>query len=117
RYYNGSSWSDQIYISTKVNMHRNEQSYVSSAIDSQDNIHVVWQGEGGDTEAKTQIWYALNNGSWSTPLRISNRTGMDTVENQLEPAIAIDGNDTVHVVWAGVASGQSFPTQLIYYSN
>ena len=69
--------------------------YPAIAIDSQDDIHVVW-GEWpvGHPDQPSTVYYAHRNagGSWTTPVQLGY--GDHT-------AIAADGQGHVHVVWTG----------------
>jgi len=64
------------------------------AADSTGGIHVVWQD---DTPITNDIYYkgSTNGGTtWSAVKRITMTSG-----ESYSPAIAIDPNDTIHVVW------------------
>ncbi len=95
----GATWIDGPKIDTYPGMDF-DQWNPSIAIDSEDNLHVVWWGEA-DGYVEAQIWYALNNGTWNTPVWISNYTGMISYP-QTAPAIAVDSEDNLHVVWYGL---------------
>lgn len=77
----GGGWSTPINISNNPGW-----SYAPDiAIDSNEGIHVVWGGGG--------ILYATKpvGGSWTVPVNTSN--------SGVWPSIAIDKEDTIHVVW------------------
>ena len=60
------------------------------------NIHLVWAG-GVDPASNWKAWYQMfNRTSWSAPIALS---GSDATR----PAIAVDGNGTVHVVYEETA--------------
>jgi len=108
----GQTWSE-IKISTLVNMSEYDQLAPCITIDSNDCLHVVWDGRT-DTYSYAQIWYANYTTSWSTPLRISTSAGMDGIA-QSPPAITVDSNDYLHVVWFGGAT--SYTKSQIWYAN
>ncbi|MBA7712474.1 hypothetical protein ES703_121451 [subsurface metagenome] len=99
--YDGS-WADPVRISDYAGMQSYSQRYPSIAVDGSDNLHVVWDGMATGFTADAQIWYAKYTDSWSEPIRISTLAGMEDYE-QLQPAIAVDSNDYIHVIWDGGA--------------
>lgn len=86
------------------------------AIDSADNIHVVYEGYGAASNpSKKNIHYV--HGTWGSFSSIVDLTD-DTLE-QFVPSIAVDQYDTLHVVWYGFSSaGQvaTFDYQIRYLS-
>ena len=74
-----------------------EQHYQAIALDSQDNIHVVWEGTGWGTNiTKYQILYRKRTSSgWETTEEVT-----DSTTNQWHPNIAIDKQNNVHLAWA-----------------
>ncbi|MEK9176358.1 MAG: hypothetical protein AAB520_02875, partial [Patescibacteria group bacterium] len=82
----------------KISNSSNDVINPATVADSKGYLHVVWQ-----ELTPGQVWTGVNPGiyysrwngdTWSTPLKISENT--DFAEN---PAIAVDSNNTVHVVW------------------
>lgn len=71
--------------------------YLSIAIDSQDNIHLVFCGNNPDYQNQTQIFYLKYSGSWQPIVALTT----DDNYFQESPSIAIDSNDYLHVVWCG----------------
>ena len=85
----GGPWSTPVNISNTP-----QRSFWSTvAIGSGGTVHVLW---GDDTPGNGEILYASkpSGGSWSTPANISNDLG-----SSYRPDIAIDDEDTLHVVW------------------
>jgi len=109
---NGKTWTGETRISTYPGMQNYDQWHPSIAVDSQDRLHVVWNGtaDGGPP----QIWYNYYDGSWHTPVRISTYTGMST-NFQNYPCIAVDSEDNLHVVWQG--QGLGAPEYQIWYTK
>ncbi|MHA2032711.1 MAG: hypothetical protein ACW99Q_25355, partial [Candidatus Kariarchaeaceae archaeon] len=72
----------------------------SSAIDSKNNLHVVWEdnsdynGSGSDFDILYRN-YNATSGSWSITIPIS----LGSTGNCQGAKIAIDSNDNLHVVW------------------
>jgi hypothetical protein len=66
--------------------------YPDIAIDSNDNLHVVWVD---DAPGNPDIFYITkpSGGSWSTPFDIFHNPG-----NSYAPAIAIANDDNLYVV-------------------
>jgi len=86
-------WQDQEAI-TDMN---DEQSFPSIAIDSSNNVHVIWFGRGWGTYTnRWNIQYRKRTTSWQTQEAVTDKNGW-----QWEPSIAIDSNNNVHVVWYG----------------
>lgn len=72
----------------------------SIAIDSNDNIHVVWdvcQGTPGSAAETCAIQYRVKTTVWQ-PIQ-------DVINNQSCPSIAIDSNNVVHLVVGGYWGG------------
>ena len=70
------------------------------AIDSNTNIHVVWHD---DTPVVAEVYYkrSPNGGlSWGSSKRLTWNPGFST-----STAIAVDSNNTIHVVWNNNTSG------------
>ena len=77
------------------------------AMDSNDTIHVVWYD---DTPGNVDIYYKISadgGATWSTVKRLTWTSG-----GSYDSAIAIDSNDTLHVVW-----DDDTPNYEIYYRN
>lgn len=110
----GATWTDEKLIGTYEGMDTNHQLDGSIAIDSEDNLHVVWAGIATGYP-EWQIWYSNFTGSsWSTPILVSWHENVDD-QQQGKPSMAIDSNDYLHVVWSGK---DGFATQpQIIYSN
>jgi len=74
------------------------------AVDSQNRLHVVWDGKA-EGYPEYQIWYARHDETgWFTPVRISTYSGMENYY-QWYSSIAVDSQNRLHVVWHGKASG------------
>lgn len=74
--------------------------FPSAAFDSQDRLHLVWYGLD---EGVYQIWYRRKDrDGWSAPLKLSTGLFPDSVN----PTIATDAHDNVHVAWYQFDSGR-----------
>jgi len=92
----GITWSNPIDITSGLY----QQEYPKIAIDSANNIYVVWDGTSA-TYTYYQIRYAKSTdggNTWSSPIDITN-----TSYNQYKPAIAIDNSDNIHILWRGTS--------------
>lgn len=93
-----------------------DQRVPSIAIDSKNQIHVVWYGRDqvytGANER--QIKYARWNGaSWSPWINISPVTGYSSSTYwQEHPVIVIGKNDVLHVLWEGSDSASASVQQI-----
>ena len=109
--YNGT-WQAPVRISTATDMENYEQGRPSIAVDSDDYLHVVWNGPLDNTWYDRRVWYAKCTVNWTTPVLIYNENTYD----QINPSIAIDSNDYLHVVW--FAKGPpSYNRYQIYYTK
>ena len=71
--------------------------YSSVAVDSEGNIHVVYEDWSGYFSHDREVVYKFWNASlevWSAPERISSETN-----GGFNPSFALDKQDNVHVVW------------------
>jgi hypothetical protein len=59
------------------------------------HIHVVWT-QGENPQAVYYSFSTNNGNNWSTPQQIS---ASDAARNAIVPKVAVDANNTVHVVW------------------
>lgn len=72
-------------------------------VDSQDHVHIVWQSHSGDDIAYIKLDPYLDDmdGDAATlaAIRLVVKTILYSYDYQMDPRIAIDSNDDVHVVW------------------
>ncbi len=79
-------------------------------IDSQGNLHVIWER---DTKTATDIYYTKFNGkNFSEPVSVSNSPEIGSVN----PTVAIDGRDIIYVFWGECTEGMYGGDIDIYYS-
>jgi hypothetical protein len=92
-----------------------EQRNPSIAIDSNNNLHLVWQEK--DDAGIFQIHYRKYNGSWQ---EIESLTA-NHEWNQEIPSIAVDSDDNTHIVWVNnlqricTPHGDCYPSPQILY--
>jgi hypothetical protein len=101
RKYDGVSWSAPIIVNSDPS-NSYGQFTPSIAIDSLNNLHVVWFGLDSTYTVGYQIKYSksTNGGtSWSTSVRI-NSSPSDSYA-QYDPSIAVDSSNNPHIVWRG----------------
>ncbi|RLJ05337.1 MAG: hypothetical protein DRP18_03320, partial [Candidatus Aenigmatarchaeota archaeon] len=80
---NGNTWTEEYVFSANTNGYS-----PSIGVDSENNLHVVWDDDSG-------LMYAKYSGTaWTEPIKLA-----DVIEDIDNPALAIDGNDNIHVVW------------------
>lgn len=103
---NGATWIFQTLISTYPGMDAYSQGGPSIAIDSDNHLHVVWDGAVDGTYL-SKIWYVNNIFGWSTPICLSTYSGMDG-RQQYFASLAVDSDDHLHVVWCGQATGYAY---------
>lgn len=92
----GTTWTEEQV--TDIAVAYRPQRNPSIAIDSSDNIHVVWAGAGwAPWLLEYNIQYRRRvAGVWQAQEAVS-----DVRAEQSQPSIAIDSEDSVHVVWYG----------------
>lgn len=94
----GENW-----IEEQISFGAGSQRNTSIAVDSKDNIHVVWQGKGwGSNPSYYNIQYRKRTTSWQTQEAVTDKSS-----DQVNPGIAIDAEDNVHVVWQGKGWGSN----------
>jgi len=85
--------------------------HVRKAIDSEDQVHVVWMREVGQNQ--WEIWYLEMHGNGVIivpPKQISDNDNASSVY----PSIALDSEDNAHVVWSDL---RKIYCSEIYYSK
>jgi len=107
-----SVWPQATRVYTNTSSGTGSQ-YPAIAIDSQGARHVVWQQNKSTTDGV--IYYSKGAGSgtisWTAPVTIS--VGVGTT-NAVRPAIAVDGNDVIHVTWVDHVTRDE---QYVYYAH
>lgn len=115
-YYNGSNWSDK---QRATDDHRDEYDHFNPvvAVDSNDNIHLVYvttrpSGEGG--YGIYEIHYRKFDGNnWSEEINVSNSPyGCKNL-----PSVAVDFQDNVHIVWGDSRDDIEALKGEIYYTK
>lgn len=104
----GKTWKEE-----KVNEESNEGQFTPSiAIDSKDQIHVVWTGFGwGENKENTNIQYRIKTKEgWQRQESLT-----DVNFDQFDPVIAVDSKDNLHLVWYGKGFGENSQVFNIYY--
>jgi len=111
-------WSNATVISDIYGWNNDNSYGVDIAIDNNNNIHVVWaDGTDGEWGNNVEIFYAnYTAGVWSNATAISNVYGWSNGGSQY-PAIAIDSNNNLHVVWEGFSTGEWGNDKEIFYAN
>jgi len=100
----GLTWSG----SKRLTWNSGNSVYPAIAIDSNNNLHVVWHDS---TPGNDEIYYKRSTDgglSWGAAKRLTWNSG-----NSGYPAIAIDSNNNLHVVWEDSTPGNSE----IYYKR
>ena len=90
------------------------QSSPAIAIDSADNLHIVWNGRGwGDNPGSENVQYKKRTTFWGSQEAITDETNY-----QRTASISIDSSDIPHVVWRGSFDDGGNPDFIrIQYSN
>jgi len=94
----GTTWSS----TQRLTWTSGSSLYPAIAIDSSNNIHVVWEDH---TPGNADIYYkASTNGgtTWSAAERLTWTSGQS-----FRPAIDIDSSDSIHVVWQDHTPGNA----------
>lgn len=107
----GETWIDETLISTYDGMGSYDQLRTVIAVDSDDGLHVFWDGKATGFTAGEQIWYRNYTTSWGAISRIY----VDRVEYEMHlhmqngPSVALNSIDDVQVVWYGKKTGDTEP--------
>jgi len=108
-YYRRSSNGGATWSSAKRLTWTSEQSaYSSLAVDSKNTLHLIWRDY---TPGNYEIYYknsADGGVTWSPALRLTRTSGAS-----MNPTMAIDSGDTIHIVWDDNTPGNTE----IYYKN
>ncbi len=94
----GSTWSP----TKRLTWNSSSSRYPAIAIDSNNNLHVVWEDS---IPGNSEIYYkrSTDGGStWGATKRLTWTSG-----DSAYPAIAIDSNNNVHVVWHDLTPGNA----------
>ena len=92
----------ETWVEEQVSYGTDTQDRPGIAVDSEDNVHVVWRGLGwGDNPTKWNLQYRKRTSAGWQP----QEAVTDESANQEHPSIAVDSNDNVHIVWLGLGWG------------
>jgi hypothetical protein len=110
----GETWT-QYEVTTDSSSTGKWQQVPAIAIDSKDNLHVVWSGQT-TTNSKYNIRYASSTTggvSWSNFKMVTSGSASQIYNGY--PSIAIDSNDKIHLSWFG--TNPTYTNRNIYYIN
>jgi len=95
RTYNAGIWSEFDYVYQDADLIAPVSRPVS-AIDSDNNLHCVWQRAGYTSTPNSEIWYNKYTAGtgWETPVNISNSYGASEY-----PTLTIDNNNNIYAFW------------------
>ena len=85
----------EIWTEERVTNTGDAQRNVAIAIDSNNNVHLAWDGEGWGAHSYMAQYAVRTSGGWQTPETIGSEES-----GSWEPCITIDSNDDVHAVYA-----------------
>jgi hypothetical protein len=90
------------------------QTSPSVAVDSANNVHVVWTGLGwGSHVSVSNIQYRMRNASgWQPQVAITDSSAAQTY-----PSVTVDSFDNVHIVWVGLGWGSHPGFRNVEYSE
>jgi len=111
-----SNWSNATVISDLYGWNLLNSYHPSIAIDSNNNLHVVWDDfTNSEWGTDSEIFYINNTGSgWSNATAISDLYGWNDGESSY-PDIAVDKNNNLHVVWEDDTDGEWGTDKEIFY--
>lgn len=96
----GSAWSSSVQVDP-----RGVQAWPAVAVDSHGRAVVVWSSGQGSQADIFWAWRSQTADTWTR----GGRVNKVTQGAQVNPAVAVDANDTVHVVWTDYRAGATNP--------
>jgi hypothetical protein len=96
-YYAKSTDQGQTWTETELATDEAIGAAPSLSLDSQNDVHVAWQGIVGAGSVRQIHYKKSTSGTWGSTTVLTS----DTI-TQGRPAINVDSADNVHIVWAGV---------------
>lgn len=89
-------------------------------IDSQGRLHIVYASVS-DGRGICHTWSADNGDQWEMPSCIASAYALRDDEHEVKPRLAIDSQDTLHVVWVlddySPASQLAYSGRAVYYAR
>jgi len=105
-HWNGINWDTLIRVCSDSVW----QWFSSIAVDNNGRAHIAWC-----EPISGRIYYRMhNNTGWTTPIWINDPSTI-FCDDWAAPQIAVDDSNNLHVVWVGIASGET--DQDIFYSK
>jgi len=103
----GSTWAAETELVVPTATYKHESAAI--AVDSNDNLHVVWSGNHSGSTTRFQIRYKerwARNSTWSRIYNLTNEASSN--RQQKSPSIAIDSGNNISVVWYGNNSASAY---------
>jgi hypothetical protein len=100
----GATWTS----AKRLTWNSGDSEFPAIATDSSNNVHVVWHD---DTPGNKEIFYKKSTdggATWTSAKRLTWNSGYSR-----EPAIEVDAQNTIHVIWHDSSTG----TADIYYTR
>jgi hypothetical protein len=114
--FNGATWSAPVLISAHPSNTPYFQLNPCIAVDSKNNLHVVWEGSAYPS-TKGQVWYVKNDGQWNNPMLLVESVIPNMYAMYLQNvALDVDSNDVLHIVWQAPADMNTRTDQIWYMS-
>jgi len=107
-----SSWSDISYFTSDDWNNYFSNNNVDIAIDSFNNLHLVWDGEEYNV-SEDKWYYYIRYKKFDTDWGDTQNIVSVASVHQTNPTIAIDSNDVLHIVWFNNGNFDT-PSQLHY---
>lgn len=104
----GLIWSTPVEISNLVPNDPQVLSEGRIALDSNDNLHVVWSESHPPEFIGRRVFYVNSTDggdNWTSPLDLSGPPTEKNVNHHIN--VAVDKQDRIHVVWAGGPDGSN----------
>jgi len=111
---NGAVWVEQGKVNADLNA---EQKEPALAIDSADNLYVIWTGKGWGVSGKVNFNIQYRKFSQGISSWDPQESVTDIANDQLSLSFALDSFNNIHLAWSGAGWGTNTAHKNIKYTK